>query len=146
MSGVLAAPDIHVNTAEAYQALSPRLTTDLQQNKMVSFQSLTWDAGDLSPARNDFEAVVFEQHPELAALKKRLVRAGAAVSLMSGSGSSVYGLFRDRDRIPAAMRAVGTRAFRISLVSRVRYRAMWWRALAGQVQPGLWPPQNRYSR
>jgi 4-diphosphocytidyl-2-C-methyl-D-erythritol kinase len=147
MQGVLIAPGIHVKTAQAYRDLSPRLTTDIQQNKMVSFQSLTWDAGDLSPAVNDFEAVVFEQHPELFELKKRLVRAGAAVSLMSGSGSSVYGLFRDRKQIARGLRAAGeAQAFRISLVSRVRYRSMWWRALAGQVQSGLWPPQNRYSR
>jgi 4-diphosphocytidyl-2-C-methyl-D-erythritol kinase len=147
MSGVLVAPGVHVNTAQAYRDLSPRLTTDLQQNKMVSFQSVTWDTGDLSPARNDFEEVVFEQHPELAALKNRLGRAGAAVSLMSGSGSSVYGLFPNRDQIARGLKAAGqAKAFRISLVSRVRYRTMWWRALAGQVQPGIWPPQSRYSR
>jgi 4-diphosphocytidyl-2-C-methyl-D-erythritol kinase len=147
MAGVLVAPGVHVNTAQAYRDLSPRLTTDLQLNKMVSFQSLTWDTSSLASVQNDFEEVVFEQHPELAALKKRLVRAGAAVSLMSGSGSSVYGLFRDRNRIKHALEAVGQKqAFRISLVSRVRYRAMWWRALAQHMKPGLWPPQNRYSR
>ena len=147
IGGVLVAPGIHVNTAQAYRDLSPRLTTDLQQNKIVSFQSVTWDTGDLSPARNDFEEVVFVQHPELAALKNRLVRAGAAVSLMSGSGSSVYGLFPNRDRIARGLKAAGeARAFRISLVSRVRYRSMWWRALAGHVQSGIWPPQSRYSR
>jgi 4-diphosphocytidyl-2-C-methyl-D-erythritol kinase len=147
MPGVLVAPGVHVNTAQAYRDLSPRLTTDLQQNKMVHFQSLTWDAGDLSSASNDFEAVVFEQHPELGALKKRLVRAGAVVSLMSGSGSSIYGLYRDRNGIARGLKAAGEgQAFRISLVSRVRYRSMWWRALAGHIKPGLWPPQNRYSR
>jgi 4-diphosphocytidyl-2-C-methyl-D-erythritol kinase len=147
MSGVLAVSGVHVNTAQAYSDLSPRLTTELQQNKIVSFQSLTWDPTSVASARNDFEEVVFEQHPELAALKKRLVRSGAAAALMSGSGSAVYGLFRDRNRISAAMRAVGEeQAFRISLVSRGRYRGMWWRALAGQITPGLWPPQSRYSR
>jgi len=145
LSGVLAAPGIHVNTAQAYRDLSPRLTTELQQNKIVSFQTLTWDTSSLASARNDFEDVVFEQHPKLAALKKRLVRAGAAVALMSGSGSAVYGLFRERNRISSAIGSLGEeRGFRISLVSRARYRAMWWRALAEHTKPGLWPPQNRY--
>ena len=147
MTGVLIAPGIHVNTAQAYRDLSPRLTTDLQRNKMVSFQSLTWDTGSLASAGNDFEEVVFEQHPKLAALKKRLVRAGANVVLMSGSGSSVYGLFRDRNRMKRAVSTVEEeQAFRISLVSRSRYRAAWWRALAPHIKPGLWPPQSRYSR
>ena len=38
-TGLLVAPGIHVNTAQAYRDLSPRLTTELQQNKIVSFQS-----------------------------------------------------------------------------------------------------------
>jgi 4-diphosphocytidyl-2-C-methyl-D-erythritol kinase len=154
MAGILVAPGVHVNTAQAYRDLSPRLTTDLQQNKMVSFQSLTWDTArlfggvsSLGSGGNDFEEVVFEQHPKLAALKKRLVRAGADVVLMSGSGSSVYGLFRDRNGMKRVVSTVGEeQAFRISLVSRSRYRAAWWRALAPHIKPGLWPPHSRYSR
>jgi 4-diphosphocytidyl-2-C-methyl-D-erythritol kinase len=146
-AGVVIAPGIHVDTAEAYRALSPRLTTVSQKNKIVSFQSLTWGATSLSAARNDFEAVVFERHPELEAVKKRLERAGASPALMSGSGSAVYGLFEDRNRIFRAIgRAGKQQAFRIQLVSRVRYRKMWERALAGYVTHGLWPPQSRYSR
>ena len=76
--GLLVAPAIHVDTARAYRDLSPRLTMESQQNKIYSFQSLTWDTGSLAEARNDFEAVVFEQHAELAILKKRLTAAGAA--------------------------------------------------------------------
>jgi 4-diphosphocytidyl-2-C-methyl-D-erythritol kinase len=38
--------------------------------------------------------VVFEQHPELAALKKRLVRSGATLAMMTGSGSALFGCFR----------------------------------------------------
>jgi 4-diphosphocytidyl-2-C-methyl-D-erythritol kinase len=153
MTGVLVAPGIHVSTAAAYRDLSPRLTTDLQRNKIINFQSVTWDTArpvgretSLASVRNDFEEVVFEQHPELAAVKKRLVRAGAAVTLMSGSGSAVFGLFRDRNRAKRALQTGGEQAFRISLVSRARYRRMWWRALAPHCTPGLWPPQNRYSR
>jgi len=147
MNGVLAAPGVHVNTAQAYRDLSPRLTTELQQNKIVSFQSVTWGRSSLASARNDFEEVVFEQHPKLAGLKRRLIRAGADVALMSGSGSAVFGLFGERNRISDAIAKLGEeQAFRISLVSRVRYQKMWWRTLARHTTPGLWPPQNRYSR
>jgi 4-diphosphocytidyl-2-C-methyl-D-erythritol kinase len=151
--GLLLAPGIHVNTAQAYRDLSPRLTTDLQRNKIISFQSLTWDMatpkawGGLARAQNDFEAVVFEQHPALAALKKRLVRAGATAALMTGSGSAIFGFFPDREAVRRAREFVrGTTSFPITLVSRVRYRSMWRRSLAEYVQPDLWPPQSRYSR
>ena len=90
--GLLLAPGIHIDTKAAYRDLSPRLTTDLQRNKIVSFQSLTWDQSCLGRAANDFEAVVFEQHRGLATLKKRLARAGATVAMMTGSGSAVLAL------------------------------------------------------
>ena len=145
MAGVLAVPGIHVNTAQAYRDLSPRLTTELHRNKIKGFQAITWDTSSVAGARNDFEEAVFEQHPKLEMLKKKLARAGAAVALMSGSGSAVYGLFRCRRQVPGAIQAVGEKqAFQISLVSRARYRAMWWRALARHTKPGLWPPRSRY--
>jgi 4-diphosphocytidyl-2-C-methyl-D-erythritol kinase len=145
--GVLVAPEIHVNTADAYRALSPRLTSASQENKIFSFQSLTWDPSSVAAARNDFEEVVFEQYPALRKIKQRLVRAGASAALMSGSGSSLFGLFRDRNRISRAMESLeGNKTFRFSSVSRVRYQSMWRRALAGHSEAGLWPPQNRYSK
>jgi 4-diphosphocytidyl-2-C-methyl-D-erythritol kinase len=136
-----------VNTAQAYRDLSPRLTTELQQNKIVSFQSVTWDTASLASARNDFESVVFEQHRKLATLKKRLVRAGATVALMTGSGSALFGLFPDSNGIFRARELLGeVETFAISLVGRARYRALWRRALKEHTTPGLWPLQSRYSR
>ena len=144
--GILLAPGIHVNTAQAYRDLSPRLTTELQQNKIVSFQSVTWDTASLVSARNDFETVVFEQHRKLATLKKRLLRAGATAALMTGSGSALFGLFPDGNGIARAIELLGeVETFPISLVGRARYRAMWRRALKEHTTPGLWPLQSRYS-
>ncbi len=51
---------------------------------------------------NDLEPVVFRRYPELKALKEQLLRLGACVAAMSGSGSSVYGLFEDRSTASAA--------------------------------------------
>jgi hypothetical protein len=66
---------------------------------------------------------------------------------MTGSGSSVFGLFPDRNKVRRAQDLLkGTMSFPVSLVSRARYRSMWRRALAEYVTPELWPPQNRYSR
>jgi 4-diphosphocytidyl-2-C-methyl-D-erythritol kinase len=144
--GILVAPGIHVNTAQAYRDLSPRLTTELQQNKIFSFQSVTWDTSRLAGAVNDFESVVFEQHRKLAAIKKRLVRAGASTALMTGSGSALFGLFGDRNGISRAKELLGAvRTFPIWLVGRARYRALWRQALKEHTTPRLWPLQSRYS-
>jgi 4-diphosphocytidyl-2-C-methyl-D-erythritol kinase len=53
---------------------------------------------------NDFERVVFPEYPELGEGKRALVRAGAKYASLSGSGSTLYGLFASRD---AAVKAAG---------------------------------------
>jgi 4-diphosphocytidyl-2-C-methyl-D-erythritol kinase len=149
--GLLVAPDVHVSTAEAYRRLGRRLTPELQETTIFSFQSLVWDRGVPDAPCNDFEAVVFEQHHQLADLKKRLVRTGASPVLMSGSGSAIFGLFRGR---AAARDALGAgknplsneRVFPISLVSRARYRSLWWRVLDEHIEQRTWPPRSRYAR
>jgi len=146
-NGVLVTPDVHVSTADAYRWLAPRLTSESQQNKIFSFQSQTWDGGSVSSGVNDFETVVFEQYRSLATLKKRLVRAGASRAMMTGSGSALFGLFPSSDEVNRAIELLkGQPAFRISTVNRARYRAMWWRALAGHIDGRIWPPRSRYAR
>jgi len=145
--GVLLTPEVHVSTVQAYQRLSPRLTTESQENKIFSFQSRLWDGGVSEGVCNDFEAVAFDEHPALRGLKRRLVRAGASPALMSGSGSAIFGLFATGEEAQRALTGFeGERAFRISLVSRTRYRAMWWRALKEHIDQKLWPPRSRYAR
>ena len=142
--GLLLAPGIHVSTAEAYRLLSPSLTTELQQNKIFSFQSRSWEWGSQTSGANDFEAVVFPRHRRLASLKKGLIEAGASVALMTGSGSAVFGLFHNRNGVSRALELLGEeKAFRISLIGRSRYRSLWWRSLAPHVERKVWPPQNR---
>jgi 4-diphosphocytidyl-2-C-methyl-D-erythritol kinase len=159
--GLVVAPHVHVSTAEAYRALSPRLTTELQQNKIVTFQSQVWDVTTVIPAGNDFEPAVFERHPELAAWKERLLQAGASTALMTGSGSALFGLFRDAEGVSRAIAALGessagepssgepvsdqARVFRISLVNRARYRALWWRWLKEHCHGKVWPPRSLYA-
>jgi 4-diphosphocytidyl-2-C-methyl-D-erythritol kinase len=152
---LVVAPGVHVSTPQAYRDLSTRLTSELtgeltsesQQNKIFIFQSQVWGRGVESLPRNDFEEVVFPQHPSLAAIKKRLLRAGASVALMTGSGSALFGLYSDRNRISVALQSLGAhKAFPVSFVTRSRYRRMWWRALEEHSTGRTWPPQSRYAR
>ncbi len=145
--GLVVAPDVHVSTAQAYRDLSPHLTTESQENKIFSFQCQSWAAPGCGAAENDFETVVFEQQGRLAALKRRLIRAGARPALMTGSGSALFGLFAEREQADRALEGFrGERAFPVSLVSRARYRSMWWRALGEHMERRIWPPQSRYAR
>ncbi len=145
--GLLVTPAIQVSTADAYRWLSPRLTTESQQNKIFSFQTRAWQTGVEGCSQNDFEAVVFERHTHLAALKSRLVRAGASPAMMTGSGSALFGLFSDRNGVSRALQSLSDeRTFRFSLVTRARYRSLWWRALNDHMNGRVWPPQSRYTR
>ena len=144
MRGVLVSPGIHISTPEAYRLLNSRLTSESQQNKMVTFQSRVWDGGVSGAAGNDFETVVAEQHGIIGATKKRLLRAGASMALMSGSGSSVFGIFPSSSRASEVFRSFREeKAFRFSLVSRARYRTLWWRALEEHITAKVWPPRSR---
>lgn len=148
-AGVLVAPGVHVSTAAAYAALSPSLTEEFQENKIFSFQSHTWSVLQGAAGANDFEPVVLEREKSLAALKRRLVRAGASPAMMTGSGSALFGLFRDRREAARALDRFGdVKAFPISLVSRSRYRSLWRRALEPHIvsESTIWPPQSRYKR
>jgi len=152
--GLIVAPEIHVSTTDAYRRLSAELTTESQQNKIVTFQAAVWRGSVRSPAeaepsfgQNDFETVVFSRHPELKSIKRRLLKLGARPALMSGSGSAVFGLFPERDKLHRAIQSLRKeRIFPITLVSRRQYHAEWWKRLGAHTKENLWPPQSRYAR
>jgi 4-diphosphocytidyl-2-C-methyl-D-erythritol kinase len=145
--GLLISPAVHVSTAAAYRALTPRLTTESQQNKIVSFQSQAWGELAAKTGVNDFETVVFEQFPQLAQLKRRLVKLGADPAMMTGSGSALFGFFKTREQVNRAAKSFADESvLPISLVSRARYRSLWWRTLRPYIEDKLWPPLSRSGR
>ncbi|MFZ1807559.1 MAG: 4-(cytidine 5'-diphospho)-2-C-methyl-D-erythritol kinase [Cyclobacteriaceae bacterium] len=85
---VIVKPDIHVSTADAYRLVTPDQSR-ISISKTLRDDQKTWK----DMLHNDFEASVFSEHPTIEKLKKDLYNAGALYASMSGSGSSVYGLF-----------------------------------------------------
>ena len=99
---VVVAPRTHISTAWAYGELSSRKRFHVHSERLYDGATCKV-AGIPVLMTNDFEDVVFEAHPEIAELKRQLRSAGAAYTLMSGSGSSVYGLFENES---SAKRAI----------------------------------------
>ena len=93
---VLIKPNEGVSTREAYSGITKHPEVEGQM-KSILYQAKPVDAlsGEAGPFVNDFEATVFPLHPQIAAITKRLLDAGAFYASMSGSGSTVFGLFKN---------------------------------------------------
>lgn len=86
---VLICPNVHVGTAEAYQSVKPAVP---EQNVKEIIENTSIDRWKNS-LKNDFEASIFPKYSQLQNIKQQLYAAGALYASMSGSGSSIYGLF-----------------------------------------------------
>ena len=152
---MLIAPGIHVSTKDAYAQLRRELATGSPVPTVDSFQAVAWRIANGSPiedwgAVNDFETVVFRLHPQLKSIKGKLLRLGARLALMSGSGSSLFGIFPSRELRDRAVRSfrkdfAKDKVYSITMISRRRYRALWRRQLAAPMDSNIWPPQDRYA-
>ena len=88
---IMIKPNCGVSTREAYSGIIRHPEVE-GQIKQALTEGLSFDA--MHPLLiNDFEQTVFPLHPEIAEIKKRLQDAGAMYTAMSGSGSTVFGLF-----------------------------------------------------
>lgn len=85
---VLVKPDVFVSTKEAYGGIVPA-TPEHDLLEAIKAPIAEWR----HTVSNDFEKNVFRLHPEIAAIKQTLYDMGAVYASMSGSGSTVFGLF-----------------------------------------------------
>jgi 4-diphosphocytidyl-2-C-methyl-D-erythritol kinase len=118
---VVSPRDVGISTREAYRWVSRRLTMREQASKLHGFCALCWSLqGGVS---NDFEATVFGRYPRLARLKQGLLRRGALEAALAGSGSAVFGLFRNPAQARRAARGFPKdQVFVCKTLSRGEYR------------------------
>lgn len=86
---VLAKPAVHVSTAEAYKDVRPKRAHDAVKNVIENSSLAAWK----DRLQNDFEPSVFKAHPIIQQCKEAMYAHGAVYASMSGSGSSVFGIF-----------------------------------------------------
>jgi 4-diphosphocytidyl-2-C-methyl-D-erythritol kinase len=85
---VLARPDVYVSTAEAYKGITPqRPETPLEEILKLPVDRWRHDL------KNDFEPSIFKKFPVIGQLKEKMYSVGALYASMSGSGSTVFGIF-----------------------------------------------------
>jgi 4-diphosphocytidyl-2-C-methyl-D-erythritol kinase len=92
---VLINPGIGINTREAYQNSHPKISTanlsNLSERPVTEWKHLI---------TNDFEDYAFNKYPVIGEIKEKFYQNGALYSSMSGSGSSVFGIFPEKPKLP----------------------------------------------
>lgn len=95
---VLLFPGIHISTAEAYAGVVPGIPGESLES-MISRPPEEWKDYII----NDFEASLESKMPFIPKLKGELYKAGAVYASLSGSGSSIYGIFQRKPKLPGEM-------------------------------------------
>lgn len=100
---LIVTPDIPIDTKWAYSQYKNNLDNCSSPTKFSdSFRGKTINLDTLKFFENDFESVVFPTYPEIGAIKNKLIALGAKFASLSGSGSTVYGIFDDDANIDKA--------------------------------------------
>jgi 4-diphosphocytidyl-2-C-methyl-D-erythritol kinase len=153
-TGECARPDASISDMTPYRSI-PKLTGGVGSDRIneLGYRLSAWLGGQYSSApselvrggraenpllwlvragiKNDFEQVVFPEHPELSRGKKALLRAGAKYASLSGSGSTLYGLFASREAAVRATERLRKHGWAAQTTVTLPRRAYWKRVIAG---------------
>ncbi len=126
---VVVTPGVRVSTVEAFGALGLTALTKIGSAVMLPISHAEAEFHDslCGVMSNDFEPVVLRLFPEIGRAKEALLRAGAECAMLSGSGSSVFGVFENEGaaaRSCATLKAAetGWQSFACATLSRGEYR------------------------
>jgi 4-diphosphocytidyl-2-C-methyl-D-erythritol kinase len=92
-------PGVSISTREAYINCHPA-KPEAPLEKLIGLPADKWK----KLVKNDFEEYAFKLYPVISDMKKALYRSGAIYSSMSGSGSSVFGIYREKPKIPVKLK------------------------------------------
>jgi 4-diphosphocytidyl-2-C-methyl-D-erythritol kinase len=92
-------PGVQINTGEAYKNCNPGVPSS-SLKESIERPVIEWK----KLIMNDFEDFAFKKHPVIGEIKEELYGSGALFSLMSGSGSSVYGIFQKKPELAQKLR------------------------------------------
>ena len=95
---VLLFPEIHVSTQDAYAGVNPAIPPQ-PLKELIKEPLSRWE----ELIENDFEKSVFNRYPSLGSLKQELYSSGATYASLSGSGSSLYGIFKEEPSLPEGL-------------------------------------------
>jgi 4-diphosphocytidyl-2-C-methyl-D-erythritol kinase len=125
---VVSPRDIGVSTKDAYEWISAELTRLSKPNRIWGFCALCWSRQGAGIS-NDFEGPVFSRYPRLGEIRDALLERGAADAALAGSGSAVFGIFRNPAQARRAARAFQEDSvFVVETLSREKYgRSLGWR-------------------
>jgi 4-diphosphocytidyl-2-C-methyl-D-erythritol kinase len=105
---VLGCPPYGISTREVYEGVTKRLTLPSNGVRLALPLAHNWWKGkDFDAWRNDLEPVAFDLRPDLAGLRDALLSAGAASAMLSGSGSTVFGVFDEDSQAARAAESLG---------------------------------------
>ena len=108
---VLVMPTFGVPTPQAFRWWDEDRATITMPGSAAAMPA----AGDLLPVFNDLEAPVSRRHPQLAEIRDRLLRAGASAAAMTGSGSTMFGLFETEQQAVTAGDDLGDARWHVAL-------------------------------
>lgn len=101
-------PSFSLNTVEVYSSLDHfRPGVDNYIDASIKAMDSTRPVAPEDLLVNDLEEVVFSRHPEIRDIKQELLDAGALGAIMTGSGSAVFGVFKDYDHVENALKSMG---------------------------------------
>ncbi len=125
---VVSPRDIGVSTKDAFQWISAELTNRAEPPRIWGFCALCWSRQGAGVS-NDFEGPVFRRHPRLGEIRDGLLKRGAADAALAGSGSAVFGIFRNPAQARRAARAFPEDSvFVVETLTREDYgRSLGWR-------------------
>ena len=108
-------PSFSISTEWAYSQINKNLPSKkMRYNLLALEEPLKWEL-----FRNDFETIVIPRYPEIGVLKSKMIDNGAVYSSLSGSGSTVFGIFKNYDQAKIVAKTINHKKYHITVTSPI---------------------------